>query len=321
MLPATRIAFATDFSGCSACAKEHAFALAKALDATLDLVHVLETAPITYAGAEGAGLDLSAAYEAMRAQAERSMERLAGEATAQGLRAASHIALGRPHETILDAAMASGCDYIVIGTHGRSGVAHLLFGSVCERLIRLSTIPVLAVRHADGERTHPGEHLPIRRVLCPCDFSPLSEAALPVAAGLARRLGASLTLMHVIDTRAAYPPIAPEVAPPSLAQLHEYAAQRLFALANGLAGVEVSINCMTGMPHEEILSVMVENHVDLAIMATRGSGGLEHFLMGSTAEMVIRKAACPVMTVRPGPHEFREAERVVAPRVHHATAV
>jgi nucleotide-binding universal stress UspA family protein len=132
--PIDRILVATDFSLCSLGALEYADRLARKLDAELLVLHA-EGIPVT--GPESAD-DLHAAAEHELARTVRYLH-------GTGLRARSVLRPGPPVEEILHAAATEEASLIVMGTHGRRGVAHLVMGSVAERVVRSAPCPVLTV--------------------------------------------------------------------------------------------------------------------------------------------------------------------------------
>jgi nucleotide-binding universal stress UspA family protein len=147
----------------------------------------------------------------------------------------------------------------------------------------------------------------LRRILVPVDFSACSRAALDYASFLAQRLGATVDVVHVWD---APPYLGPEVllhipgeTRLTLAQFAGARAQR--DLEHFLASVEhpgvVKGRVETGDPCDTILRLAAEGY-DLIVMGTHGRSGLAHVLLGSVAEKVVRRAPCPVLTIRePGP--------------------
>lgn len=142
-----------------------------------------------------------------------------------------------------------------------------------------------------------------KRICCPIDFSDASRAAMEVAADLARRFGAELVLLHAYPIPGYTFPDGSVVASPKMMQeLAEQAERHLGEWrsdAERLAGgPRVGMEKAVGEPAAEILSYARESGVDLLVLGTHGRTGLEHALMGSVAERVVRKAHCPVLTVR-----------------------
>lgn len=147
----------------------------------------------------------------------------------------------------------------------------------------------------------------IRKILVPLDFSALSKEALPWAIDLARRHDASITLVHV------YQPISfalPEgyvlPAPSALADLEVSLGKSLDDARRDVekSGLRVDTKIVQGVPFAEIVRLAREGSYDLVVLSTHGRTGIRHALLGSVAEKVVRKAQCPVLTVRPPGHEF-----------------
>lgn len=143
-----------------------------------------------------------------------------------------------------------------------------------------------------------------KRICCPIDFSDASRAAMEVAADVARRGGGSLTLLHAYPIPGYTFPDGSVVASPRMMQeLADQAKKHLEewrAEAEKLVGApRVRAETAVGEPAAEIVSFAKSTGVDLLVLGTHGRTGIEHALMGSIAERVVRKARCPVLTVRP----------------------
>jgi nucleotide-binding universal stress UspA family protein len=143
-----------------------------------------------------------------------------------------------------------------------------------------------------------------KRLFCPVDFSDASRAAMEVAADLARRSGAELFLLHAYPVPGYTFPDGSVVASPKMMQeLADQAKRHLEewrAEAERLVGApRVTADTAIGEPAAEILALAKARGADLVVMGTHGRTGLEHALMGSIAERVVRRAHCPVLTVRP----------------------
>ncbi|HEY7501451.1 MAG TPA: universal stress protein [Vicinamibacterales bacterium] len=124
----------------------------------------------------------------------------------------------------------------------------------------------------------------ITNVVAPIDFSEPSKRTARYAAGLARRLGASLHLVHVLDEERLYQETRMQLA--ALGATLQMPKRRL------------SVEVRTGPVAESITQAAIDYGADLVVMATHGRTGLSHLLMGSVAERVIRTARCPVLVVR-----------------------
>lgn len=142
-----------------------------------------------------------------------------------------------------------------------------------------------------------------KRICCPVDFSDASRAALEVAADLARRNGATLTLLHAYPIPGYTLPDGSVVASPNMMQELAAAAEQHLAdwraEAERLGAAGAKTEKVVGEPAREIVAWAGANGADLLVLGTHGRTGFEHALLGSVAERVVRKAACPVLTVRP----------------------
>jgi len=193
-----------------------------------------------------------------------------------------------------------GADLVIIATHGRSGLERLVFGGTCDKVLRLSKVPVLAIKHPEREALDEDGSLKINRILCPLDFSEFSRSGLDLAADLARRFNSTVVREHVVDARCDYPEWTAQVAMNTSEHLAKAAEEHLRSVASDLEGVETEIVVTTGVPHRTLIDKTKENNIDLVIIATHGRKGLAHALLGSVTEKVVRSAGCPVLTVRPG---------------------
>ncbi len=142
-----------------------------------------------------------------------------------------------------------------------------------------------------------------KRICCPIDFSDASRAAMGVAADLARRFGGSLTLLHAYPVPGFTFPDGSVVASARMLQeLADQAAKHLGEWrreAEGLGAPAVTATTAIGDPAMEIVGYAKEHAIDLLVLGTHGRTGLEHALMGSVAERVVRRARCPVLTIHP----------------------
>jgi nucleotide-binding universal stress UspA family protein len=145
MITFERILCPTDFSDYSAEAISYACALADRFDAELHLLHVLEVRPEA-TPVFGAGLALPSYSRESRTAAEEKLGHLLAENWQAGKRVVRIATEGTPFLEIIRYAKEHQIDIIVMGTHGRAGLSHIMMGSVAERVVRKSPCPVLTVR-------------------------------------------------------------------------------------------------------------------------------------------------------------------------------
>jgi universal stress protein A len=161
----TRILVPTDFSPTADAALDYAFGLAERFGASLQLLHVLED-PFIYEGISAEAY-ISEAPLTRAAMLEDARDRLAHRAGPRQpqVPVETEVLFGHGARTIAEYAAERGIDLIVMGTHGRTGIAHVLLGSVAERLVRTAPCPVLTVRHHQAKGHRPAlaydvEHIP-----------------------------------------------------------------------------------------------------------------------------------------------------------------
>jgi nucleotide-binding universal stress UspA family protein len=144
----------------------------------------------------------------------------------------------------------------------------------------------------------------IQRILVPHDFSDTADRALDYAAGLAARLGASITVVHAYEIPVYGFPEGPVVTAEMAVQIEGAARAAMDALAKRSkpAGVELSFVLRQGAAWSEIQAVAKEIKADLVVIGSHGRRGLSRALLGSVAEKVVRTAPCPVLTVRSSEH-------------------
>ena len=152
----------------------------------------------------------------------------------------------------------------------------------------------------------------LERILVPTDFSESARHALTYGISFAREFEAELLLLHVVETI----PVgyASDLFPVPMAEVFQeisgYAKTELAKLADEARqkGVAVSELVAQGKPSAEIIRHAAENDVDMIVLGTHGKGMLDQALFGSTTERVVRRAPCPVLTVRMAGHEFVDGD-------------
>jgi nucleotide-binding universal stress UspA family protein len=150
----------------------------------------------------------------------------------------------------------------------------------------------------------------LKRILVPTDYSESARHALTYAISFAREYKAEIVLLHVVENLTVG--YASDLFPVPMAEVFEeisgYAKVELGKLAAEVRskGAEVREHVIQGKPSAEILRIAREETVDMIVLGTHGKGLLDQALFGSTAERVLRKAPCPVLTVRLSEHEFVE---------------
>jgi nucleotide-binding universal stress UspA family protein len=215
------------------------------------------------------------------------------------------LAEGEVVSEIVHAAEEAECDLVVMATHGRTGLARALLGSVAEEVLRLAPCPVLTVKTAPQpggaaapEGAAPGtgrEQRAIHAILYPTDMSANAARAFPLACALARDHGARLLVLHVYP-----PPLAhgEVMERPQGKGFQEQLWKTLHEIQSSDPKVCLEYLLAEGTPEDKILAAAAQNNCDLIVMGTHGRTGLRRLVLGSVAEQVVRHATCPVITVK-----------------------
>jgi nucleotide-binding universal stress UspA family protein len=214
----------------------------------------------------------------------------------QGVRARTVADSGPAAEAILRAAQSERATLIALSTHGRTGAARVVMGSVAEQVLRGSPVPVLAVRMIPdlaGEFGPTDERRPFRNVLVPLDRSERALRALGPAADICRLFGARLLVLHVLESENDR-----ETGEAYLRAVEARAASQ---------GLAVTSLVDRGDAVEEILDVARFHDIDLVVMATHGRRGLSRLTTGSVTEGVLRRSAVPVLVTRTADSASRES--------------
>ncbi|WP_138430130.1 universal stress protein [Fodinibius saliphilus] len=279
-----------DFSDLGARALHSAQKLADLFDGTITPFHSylplneVDGGPYMF----GMGTTSIESYDEIEDALHERLSNLAIEAIDESLVTEPLISIGNPAQSIVED--AKDFDMIVMTTHGRTGFSRFFLGSVSEKVLRLSHVPVLIVNE---ER----ELSNLDRLMVTTDFSDHSKAAFPVAMEIAQKANAKLELVNVM----AYDPQHEDEPDESQTELRK---QRLRVLAKeGMHELgdqlETKVIVSPETPHEAILNYNLKNPHDLIVMSTVGRTGIDYLMMGSTTTNVVRHVKSPVLSINP----------------------
>ena len=301
MYPFKRILVPTDFSLCAEAAFSHALYLGQRYKAEVHLLHV---APPSARGSHAEATDeiewpdkITEPRPGMPAYTEHWQD-------LPLRRAIVHHA--DPVTAILTYAGEQAIDFIVMGAHGDRGAGHFLnlgvessfLGHTAEQVVRHAGCPVLRVVMPNGRSPER-----IRRLLAPVDGSSLSLLALAYAKDMAALYDARLALLHVL------PPRSSTAGGEDAAVSEEQARHDLVEAFNKTRGPDVSAGFYVarGRPDRMIRTFVEKHRVDLVIMGAHSDLGQD--VLGIVTERVVRKAPCPVLTVRRGKSDPKASAR------------
>jgi nucleotide-binding universal stress UspA family protein len=281
-----RILWACDFSAGSRDALLWLLAIARHYQSQITALHVIPTAV-----PPGGGM-LSISNPALlrphlHHDVSAALDRWVAPAVAASVPTTVALREGEPVHEILGMAERLPADLVVLGTHGRGAFERSAIGSVAEAVLGRARCPVVTVpAHAVPASVTgmPGT------VLWATDFSPHATAALPYALSIAAKGGAHLVLVHAVE---------PDRLPGEGQRVRE-GEQRLREVVTGDRGPGHNVDRVVpfGEAAVEILGIARERKAGLIVMGTHGSGSLHSVVFGSTARRVIRKAPCPVLSLR-----------------------
>ena len=289
--------------------------LARATGSSVALLQVVSM-PMDYGyGLEATPMISEVACETEETEAKAYLTHIASSDQFAGISTTTDVVFGSPAPQILDLVEQQAMNLIVLCSHGRTGLTRWALGSVAQRVIHHSDIPVLVLR--DGEASLPALHSDTARPPCAVvamDGSSLAETALLPAAHLVSALSPQHTqgvihLLHVAkpSTLAADEDLISQRSREDMAQVYlQHVRERLLDQTNDL-NLQVTWSVTSGQDVAETIVTSAEQGTesmgvkrgDLLAMATHGRGGIERWIMGSVTERVLEASTVPILVVRP----------------------
>ena len=266
-----------DGSACARRAAKYGLELARRYDAETEIVHVARGD----ADAEG----------------EDALEAIGGMAAELGVPAETTLLRGSPAEAIAKRATDAGADLVAMGRQGRAGVKAHLLGSVTERVLRRSDVPVLTVPHGGLEADTGASY---ENVLLTTDGSETAELAGPYGTDVARQFGAALHVLSVADARAEAGIFdAGGVDEEFLERLEAESREAVESLVAAIDASDLDVReaVVRGAAHEAIDEYVSENGVDLVAMSSEGQSNLAGQQLGTVTGRVLRTVGVPVLVV------------------------
>ncbi len=291
-----------DFSDTSRVALPYAYKLAQKYGSKITLLHAITMFEYDPHAPQHSFSAVDELYASVEASAHNYCDKIIEDANKKSKDITIEKVMERgisPHEVITGYSKNNSADLIVMATHGRSGFAHVLLGSVTEKVIQTAPCPVLVTkkpRHADLKK------LLFNNILVPTDFSESSQQAMEYAIALAKQYNARINLMHALEVR--FHPAYYAAGVESIFQLDPDVKPRIqarleaFLQSFDLSGIEVTTSITEGSSHTEIIKQAESEKHDLIVMSTRGHDEIADYLIGSTTDRVIKSAPCPVFVTR-----------------------
>ncbi len=276
-----------DGSEGAAAVLHHASEIAHWADATLKILYVADTTRDSVTVVEGQTVDV------LMEKGKDIVEEAAKTLDTLGTSYDTDIVQGNPAPTIAEYAEQYDQDLIVMSTHGRKGISRYLIGSVSEKVVRLSSVPVLTVNmQPDEQLTFPYEN-----ILIPTDGSTAATHAATHLLELAAALDATVHVLAVVEDTALGPNARSTAAEKENEQAAVDAIETVISKAETYGVATTVRHIEHGSPVEEILETIESNEIHAVGMGTTGKRGTDRILLGSVAEKTVRSAPVPVMTV------------------------
>ncbi len=285
--------------------------LAGRLDLDIILLHVSSPEEAEFIPMHRAYVERAA--EIVRRQSRELQKKTGIRPGGKTIKVQGELAVGYPAEEILRYADENAVDLIIMATHGRSGIRRWSLGSVANKILRASKVPVLLARAGiPAEVTY--DKWPKRTILVPLDGSELSESVLPYVRTLAKQRG--VEPVDVVLLRVCESPVTPAYYTPELtgvplnwgrymeqdmARSKQAADKYLAGIEKQLrdAGLNVRSEVLIGKAADEITDYVNRNPFNLIVMATHGRSGLSRWVYGSVAENILLGVSSPIFLVRP----------------------
>jgi nucleotide-binding universal stress UspA family protein len=265
----------------------HAAEIAHWADATIRVLYVADTNRDSVTVVEGHTVDV------LEREGRDVVEEAAKTLETLGASYRTDVVQGNPAPTIVEYAEEYDQDLIVMPTHGREGVSRYLVGSVSEKVVRLSSVPVLSVRMQPDEMLT----FPYETVLVPTDGSGAATHAADHLLEFAGALDATVHVLSVVDDSALGPDVRSAIAGKESEQAAGEAVDAVVSAAEAHGVTDVVRHVEHGRPTEVIFDCIEANDVHAVGMGTTGRRGTDRILLGSVAEKTVRSAPVPVMTV------------------------
>jgi nucleotide-binding universal stress UspA family protein len=236
--------------------------------------------------------------QTMKRQLREWQKKTEGGLEARKLEVRGELAMGYPPEEIICHAEKNNVDLILMATHGRSGVRRWVMGSVADKVLCVSCIPIWLIRASTTESVT-YDQWPRRTLLVPLDGSVLAEKVLPHVEILAKQPGKPLVdvvLLRVTEHPATSGQYFRNI-PESREEIEQYLANIETRLKN--ANIKVQSKVVSGDPAEQIVGYGQENPFSIIVMSTHGHSGVSRWFYGSVATRVLEHASRPIFLVRP----------------------
>jgi nucleotide-binding universal stress UspA family protein len=288
-----KILVPTDFSELSLKAIKVAGKYASIFDGSISLMH--SHIPITELDepyAIGMSSKIYQDYEEIEESIKKKLNSISDEHVDKAHKGDMQVHIGNPAQSIVE--VAEDFDIIIMSTHGRTGFSRFLLGSVAEKVLRMSKIPVMVVENES-------EVDDFKKILVTTDFSENAVAAYPKALELAKKTGGTVDILHILS----FDQFEDDETDPSIKKIREQRMKLIEKEYFHEIGDRVKSYTLVSedSPHVAIQKYTKSTPYNIIVMSTIGKTGINYLMMGSTTANVVRHVKTAVLSVRPEPKE------------------
>jgi nucleotide-binding universal stress UspA family protein len=283
-----QILFPTDGSEPADSALDYVLQIAATHEATIHILNVADTSHGSRTRIQGELMD------ALEQEGDQIVAEAAKRATKRGVSVVSAVRQGDPSVSIVEYSDQLDIDLIVMPTHGRRDLQRFLLGSVTERVINTADVPVVTI---NPDRERPLTY-PCQEVLVPTDGSRGAKLALNEGIAVAKATGATLHLLHVVETGSLGPDARSGLKEGALTER----ANEIVATATETAAAAsldaIESETEFGVPSTAIRDYIEAHAIDLAVLGTHGETDFSRYMMGGVSAKIVRTSPVPVLWVR-----------------------
>jgi len=298
-----KIIWATDGSEESEESLNYAVFLAQRFNSEIIGIHAIPTHEgLLYAYSRDPDSELFRWVEKAMENYKVRLASIAEKLSTQGLPFRGEVLMGEPHKEIIRFSRGVKADLIIMGMRGRGLMDRILIGSTTLKVLRESSVPVLAVKKRDKEGA-----IDIRNILVPLDATENVNSALKYALDLAERISAIVSVLYVfrlgIYDYGVPPSVVEDLAKPASDELVKRVEE--VKLKRGIrqrevTKLEINAEMIEGInPFVAIVDYASNKKSDLIVINTHGRKGIKKFILGSVTENVIQESPCPVLALKP----------------------
>lgn len=291
-----------DFSEYSILALRYATALAKDNDAELIVYHSIPdlTPAISYLEGEF----LLTVSDALLNNAKSTLDSWIKKFVNPELTVEKVVGQGNPAESIVEISRKLRIDLLVMGTHGVTGYERFLMGSVTNRVLHKSSVPVLVVSKTSHHFIYEQDPNPvqIKRIVCALDFDNNNLWTIGIALSFARKYNSEMIFVHVINRK----------QNGNWRELEKQALSKLKSLAAPVVDENIPVKFLvqSGEPAEVILKTLEHENADLVIMGHHTRNPIEEIFLGSIARRVVTNSSRPILVARTLMDTLKEAPQI-----------